>query len=96
MLKPPCRFDKLVLCQPSTKAAVEFIHLLRSSLPHDQQDAAAWCAQRMAATLSSIKKPSVDDVNVFVKIAKTEGLTFFSDTYVQAGGSKTRLTYLIS
>lgn len=38
----------------------------------------------MVAALSSIKKPSVDDVKVFVNIAKTEGLAFFSDTYVKS------------
>ena len=46
----------------------------------------------MIATLSSIKKPSVNDVKVFVNVAKTEGLTFFSDTCVQADQSRARLT----
>ena len=86
------RFKKLILHQPSTRASVEFIHALRASLPQDQRDAAAWCAQRMVAVLSSIKKPSVEDVKVFVNIAKTEGLAFFSDTCVQVDESETRLT----
>jgi len=86
------RFKKLILHQPSTKAAVEFIHALRASPPHDKQGAEKWCARRMIATLSSIKEPSVEDVKAFAGIAKTEGLAFFSDTCVQAGGMETWLT----
>jgi len=80
----PCRFENIVLHQPNTRSAVEFIHALRASPLHDQQDVAKWCAQCMVTILSSIKEPSLDDVKVFVNIAKTEGLTFFSDTCVQA------------
>lgn len=76
-----CRFEGLILRQPNTRAAVEFIRLLRASF-RDQQDITAWCAQRMVAALSSITEPRVDDVKAFVSIAKTEGLTFFSDVCV--------------
>lgn len=89
-LNAPRRFKKLILHQPSTRAAVEFILALRAS-SQDKQDVVAWCAQRMTSALSSIKKPSVDDVKVFVNIAKTEGLTFFSNTCVRVDGLKTRL-----
>ncbi|KAF9646265.1 hypothetical protein BDM02DRAFT_3271099 [Thelephora ganbajun] len=78
-----CRFEKLIRHQSSTGAKVEFINDLRAPLPHDQQDAARWCAQHMAEALSSITKPSVDDVKAFVSIAKTEGLTFFSNTILE-------------
>jgi len=47
----------------------------------------------MADVLSSIKEPSVDDVKAFVNVAKTEGLTFFSDTCVRVGRWKILLTY---
>lgn len=46
----------------------------------------------MGAALSSIQKPSVNDVKVFANVAKTEGLTFFSDTCVQANELYARLT----
>ena len=77
------RFEKLIQHQPSMKATIEFIHTLRAS-PCKQQGAAEWCAWHMIVTLSSIKKPSVNDVKVFVNVAKMEGLAFFSDTCMQA------------
>jgi len=50
----------------------------------------------MAVVLSSIKQPSTEDVKVFVNIAKTEGLTFFSDTCVRMVESETPLTSRVS
>jgi len=87
-----CRFKELIFLQPSTKATVKFIHALRASPPHDKHDAVKWCTERMVATLLSMKEPSVEDVKAFVGIAKTDGLAFFSDTCVQAGGMETWLT----
>jgi len=76
ILNFPCGFKKLILHQPNIRAAVEFIHALWASPLHDQQDVVKSCAQCMVVTLSSIKELGVDDVKVFINIAKMEGLAY--------------------
>lgn len=52
-----------------------------------------WWDQHTTAALSSIKPPpTVDDVQMFVGIAKSEGLLFFSKTYVLSDGRNDPLT----
>lgn len=47
----------------------------------------AWLKKQTTAVLSSIKVPlSVDDVQMFVRVAKSKGLLFFSKTCVLTKG----------
>lgn len=67
-----------------TRAALQFIRALQARVPvQDQQGVKAWLGHQVTAVLSSITKPpSVGDVEMFVGIAESEGLLFFSQTYV--------------
>jgi hypothetical protein len=50
-----------------------------------------WLKQQATAVLSSIKSPPTDsDVQMFVNIAESEGLLFFSKTCVPAADGMTR------
>ena len=52
----------------------------------------AWLKQQAAVALSSIKMPlTVDDVQMFVGIAESEGLPFFSATCVPIDARNVRL-----
>ena len=80
----PCRFEGVIRSHSSTRAAVEFIYALNAHAPTlAQQDVKAWLKRQMTAVLSAIKQPpTVNDVQIFVGIAESEGLLFFSETCV--------------
>ncbi|KAF9648913.1 hypothetical protein BDM02DRAFT_3128680 [Thelephora ganbajun] len=76
--------EKVVSSQPSTGAAIEFISAFRARVPTQDPGVKAWWNQQTTAVLSSIKSPpSVTDVQMFIAIAKSEGLLFFSKTIVK-------------
>jgi hypothetical protein len=80
----PRRIENVIRSQPSTRATIQFIGDLQARTPaQDQQNVKTWLKEQTTAVLSSIKAPtSVDDAQVFVNIAKSEGLIFFSETFV--------------
>ena len=69
-------------------AALEFIRTLQTRTPaQDQQNVMMWLKEQSTAVLSSIKQPpSAHDVGMFVDIAESKGLLFFSIAYVPADG----------
>jgi len=89
----PCRIGKVIRSQPNTKAAVEFISAFRAHAPTQDPNVKAWWNQQTTAVFSSIKQPPTDnDVQMFVGIAKSEGLLFFSKTCVLSDGRNDPLT----
>ena len=82
----PCRIETAIRSQPDIRAAVELIRALEAHAPvEDQQNMKAWLKQQTTMVLSSIKvTPNINDVQLFVSVAESEGLPFFSQTYVLA------------
>lgn len=82
-----CRIEKVIRNQPSTKAAMDFIAAFRARVPTQDPNVVAWWKQQTTTILSSINpQPSVDDVQMFIGVAKSEGLLFFSQTSVLLSG----------
>ena len=70
--------DRLV-----TTAAVGLIDDLQTRVVGQDQIAKTWLKQQTTAILSEIKsRPAVADVQMYVGVAKSEGLPFFSKTCV--------------
>ena len=82
------RIEKAIHSQSSTAVALEFIRTLQAGAPaQDQQNVTTWLKAQSTAVLSSIKQaPNAYDVRMFVDIAESEGLLFFSNTCVLADG----------
>ena len=89
-----CSFENIIQNRPNTRASIDLIRVLQAHAPvQDQQNANAWLKQQAVAVLSSIKQPpSVNDVGMFVSVAESEGLLFFSQMYVLAGVRNVSLT----
>jgi hypothetical protein len=61
--------------------AVEFMNAFRARVSPEEPSMVAWWKKQTTTVLSSIKpQPSVADVQTFVDIAISEGLSFFSRT----------------
>ena len=90
----PCRIEKAIHSQSNTATALEFIRTLQARAPaQDQQNVTTWLKEQSTTVLSSIKQaPNAHDVPMFVGIAESEGLLFFSNTCVLAGGWDILLT----
>ena len=83
----PCRIEKVIRNQPGTRAAIDWIRAFQAHASGQDPNVKTWLKQQTAAVLSSINSPPSDkDVQMFVSIAKSEGLLFFSKVYVPAGG----------
>ena len=83
----PRRIEKAIHSQSSTAVALEFIRTLQAGAPAQDQKVATWLKAQSTAVLSSIKQaPNAYDVRMFVDIAESEGLLFFSNTCVLADG----------
>lgn len=64
---------------------MQFITAFRARVPAQDSNTVAWSKQLTTIVLSSIKpQPTVDDVQMFVDIAQSQGLLFFSQTSVRA------------
>ena len=82
------RIEEAIRSEHSTRAALELIRALQARAPaQDQQDLKGWWKEQTTAVLSSIKLPlEVNDVEMFVSVAESEGVLFFSETCVLADG----------
>jgi hypothetical protein len=86
-ISPPfnalCRIKQVICDQSSTRAAVELINTLRARFPPQHPDMVAWWKRQTTRALSTINPPpSADDIQMFIGIAKSEGIFFFSQTCV--------------
>ena len=75
----PYRFERAFQRESDTWGTIELIRALRARVPvQDQDNVKVWLKQQAAVILSSIGKmrPSVGDVETFVRIAESEGLLF--------------------
>ena len=82
----PRRIEGVIRNEPNTKAAVDLINGLQVHAS-GQPTVKKWLKQQTTAVFSSIKSPpDVDDVSMFVSVAKSAGILFFSKTYVPADG----------
>ena len=82
-----CRFERAIQKEFGTRTAVELIRALQAhALIQDQDNVKVWLKQQATVVLSSIGKnrPSVMDVEMFINIAESEGVLFFSQTCVLA------------
>ena len=78
-----CRIEQTIGNKSDTKKAIEFITDFRARAPTQDPNVVAWWKQQTTTVLSSIKsEPSVDDVQMFVDVANSEGIIFFSTTCV--------------
>ena len=67
----------------STTVAVGLINDLQTRVAGQDQNAKAWLKQQVTVVLSKIRsRPTVADVEMYVGVAKSAGLPFFSKTYV--------------
>jgi hypothetical protein len=82
------RIEEAIRSKYSTRDAMELIRALQARAPaQDQQGPKGWWKEQTTAVLSSIKLPlEVNDVEMFVSIAESEGVLFFSETCVLADG----------
>lgn len=73
----------IIHSNPNTKAAIEFISAFQARVPTQDPGVTAWLKQQITLVLSSIKSPpAVGDVQMFIGVAESEGLLFFSQTCV--------------
>ena len=87
LLMPFCRIEKVIRAQTDTKTAIDWITALQAHTSGQDPSMKTWLKQQTTAVLSSIKSPPTDhDIQMFVNIAKSEGLPFFSQTCVPADG----------
>lgn len=77
----PRRIEQAIRKQSSTKAAIEFINAIRTRVPAQDPNSVTWWKHQTTMVLSKIEpQPSLDDVQMFIGIAKSEGLLFFSQS----------------
>ena len=82
----PRRIERVICDQHDTQVAVSLINVLQAHAS-EQPSVEAWLKQQAIAALSSIEScPSVSDIPMFVSVAKSEGILFFSKTCVLVDG----------
>jgi len=82
----PRRIEKVIHNQRGTRAAIDWIRALQAHASGQDSNVKTWLKQQTTAVLSSIKLPPSDkDVQMFVSIAESEGLFFFTQMCVPGG-----------
>ena len=89
----PLRLGITLRNQRDTKVALGLINDLQSHAAEQDQNAKMWLKQQITAVFSKIRSaPTIADVQMYVGVAKSEGLPFFSNKCVPMGGGKDELS----